>query len=76
MGNRFPFAKRWIFLTFIFTIFASEALAWGEEGHSIVAEIAQRRLSQSAAQAITPPSGSECGSLCGAVACFDRNLGR
>jgi hypothetical protein len=53
MSDRFPFAKSRIFLTLVFAIFASEAWAWGEEGHSIVAEIAQRRLSQSAAQAIT-----------------------
>jgi S1/P1 Nuclease len=53
MTNRFPFAKSGIFLTLVFIIFSSEAWAWGEEGHSIVAEIAQRRLSQNAAQAIT-----------------------
>ncbi|QHP66422.1 hypothetical protein EI171_02740 [Bradyrhizobium sp. LCT2] len=53
MGNRFPFSKSWIFLVLVFTIFASDAWAWGEEGHSIVAEIAQRRLSQNAAEAIT-----------------------
>jgi hypothetical protein len=28
-----------IFLTVVFIIFASEAWAWGEEGHSIVAEM-------------------------------------
>lgn len=28
------------------------AFAWGEEGHSIIAEIAQRRLTPQAAQAI------------------------
>jgi hypothetical protein len=53
MNARLPFLKCWIFLTLVFSIFASEAWAWGEEGHSIIAEIAQRRLSQSAAQAIT-----------------------
>jgi hypothetical protein len=45
--------KRWIFLSVLFSVVASDAWAWGEEGHSIVAEIAQRRLSPSAAQAIT-----------------------
>jgi S1/P1 Nuclease len=44
--------KRWIFLTVLLTLFASDAWAWGEEGHSVIAEIAQRRLSPSAAQAI------------------------
>jgi hypothetical protein len=32
--------------------FASHALAWGQEGHSIVAEIAQRRLSLEAARMV------------------------
>jgi S1/P1 Nuclease len=32
---------------------ASSAWGWGEEGHSIIAEIAQRRLSLGAAEAIT-----------------------
>ena len=32
-------------------VFCGEALAWGQEGHSIVAEIAQRRLSPEAARA-------------------------
>ena len=32
--------------------FASHALAWGQEGHSIVAEIAQRRLSPEAARMV------------------------
>jgi S1/P1 Nuclease len=32
--------------------FCGEALAWGQEGHSIVAEIAQRRLSPEAARAV------------------------
>jgi hypothetical protein len=45
--------KRWVFLSLLFTLVASDAWAWGEEGHSIVAEIAQRRLSPNAAQAIT-----------------------
>ena len=53
MIGRFPFAGCWILLSLIFTFFASDAWAWGEEGHSIVAEIAQRRLSLNAAQAIT-----------------------
>jgi hypothetical protein len=53
MSGRLPPVKCCIFLTLIFTLFASRAWAWGEEGHSIIAEIAQRRLSQSAAQAIT-----------------------
>jgi hypothetical protein len=44
--------KRWIFLTMLLTLFASDAWAWGEEGHSVIAEIAQRRLSPGAAQAI------------------------
>ena len=33
-------------------VFCGEALAWGQEGHSIVAEIAQRRLSPEAARAV------------------------
>jgi hypothetical protein len=32
--------------------FASHALAWGQEGHSIVAEVAQRRLSPEAARMV------------------------
>ncbi len=51
-GHRCRTSPR-IFMTLVFTIFASDAWAWGEEGHSITAEIAQRRLSQDAAQAIT-----------------------
>jgi hypothetical protein len=39
-------------MTLICISFGSQAWAWGEEGHSIVAEIAQRRLSPNAAQAI------------------------
>jgi hypothetical protein len=35
------------------TASTSVAWAWGEEGHSVVAEIAQRRLSPKAAQAVT-----------------------
>jgi hypothetical protein len=31
----------------------SEALAWGQEGHSIVAEIAQRRLTPAARQRVS-----------------------
>jgi hypothetical protein len=53
MRNLFPFATSRIFLTLVFSVLASEAWAWGEEGHSIVAEIAQRRLSPNAAQEIT-----------------------
>ena len=45
--------KRWIFLGLLFTLVASDAWAWGEEGHSVIAEIAQRRLSPAAAQTIT-----------------------
>jgi S1/P1 Nuclease len=44
--------KRSIFLAMLLTLFASDAWTWGEEGHSAIAEIAQRRLSPSAAQAI------------------------
>jgi hypothetical protein len=44
--------KRWAFLSLLFVLVPSDAWAWGEEGHSVVAEIAQRRLSSSAAQAI------------------------
>lgn len=41
-------------LTLAFLIFSiSEVLAWGQEGHSIIAEIAQRRLSQQATDAIS-----------------------
>jgi hypothetical protein len=53
MNGRLPSARRWIFLALFFSILSPEAWAWGEEGHSIIAEIAQRRLSQNAAQAIT-----------------------
>ncbi|MCC8957574.1 hypothetical protein H8B02_30290 [Bradyrhizobium sp. Pear77] len=53
MSGRFKFAKRRILLSLILTLTTSNAWAWGEEGHSIVTEIAQRRLSQNAAQAIT-----------------------
>jgi hypothetical protein len=53
MSGRRPFGKAWLFATLICISFGSGAWAWGEEGHSIVAEIAQRRLSQNAAQAIT-----------------------
>ncbi|MEA3023942.1 MAG: Nuclease, partial [Alphaproteobacteria bacterium] len=31
---------------------AHQALAWGQEGHSVVAEIAQRRLSPQATAAV------------------------
>jgi hypothetical protein len=45
---------RLVVLSVIFACNCSaDAFAWGEEGHSIVAEIAQRRLSSNAAQAIT-----------------------
>jgi hypothetical protein len=40
-------------LSLLFSLVASDAWAWGEEGHSVIAEIAQRRLSPSAAQAKT-----------------------
>jgi hypothetical protein len=53
MSGRLPFMMRCIFLTLLLTFLTSEAWAWGEEGHSVIAEIAQRRLSPSAAQAIT-----------------------
>lgn len=53
MSGRLDFARRRIFLSLILALSSSNAWAWGEEGHSIVAEIAQRRLSQNAAQAIT-----------------------
>lgn len=52
MSARLPNVTCWMLLTLVFGLFASDAWAWGEEGHSIVAEIAQRRLSQNAAQAI------------------------
>jgi hypothetical protein len=39
-------------LIFLLSATASRAWAWGEEGHSIIAEIAQRRLSPASAQAI------------------------
>jgi len=32
--------------------FGGQALAWGQEGHSIIAEIAQRRLSPEAARSV------------------------
>jgi len=32
--------------------FNGQALAWGQEGHSIIAEIAQRRLSPDAARGV------------------------
>jgi len=32
--------------------FGGQALAWGQEGHSIIAEIAQRRLSPEAARGV------------------------
>jgi S1/P1 Nuclease len=53
MGSPRAFLGCWILLPLIFNVFPSEAWAWGEEGHSIVAEIAQRRLSQVAASAVT-----------------------
>jgi hypothetical protein len=46
---------------------AGDVLAWGQEGHSIIAEIAQQRLSQPAAQMVAtllkgrsllPPEGT------------------
>jgi S1/P1 Nuclease len=58
MSNRFPAMKCWILLTVVLSSFASEAWAWGEEGHSIIAEIAQRRLSQDAAKAVTQILGT------------------
>ena len=36
----------------------NSALAWGQEGHSIVAEIAQRRLDKSAAERVTDALGA------------------
>lgn len=44
--------KRFCLALTLLTFGASEALAWGQEGHSIVAEIAQRRLTRDAADAI------------------------
>jgi hypothetical protein len=45
--------RQLILVVLLFGATASEAGAWGEEGHSIVAEVAQRRLSPTAAEAIT-----------------------
>src|SRR4051812_6976093 len=44
--------KRSFLATALLVFSVSSALAWGEDGHSIVAEIAQRRLSKEAADAI------------------------
>jgi hypothetical protein len=44
--------KRSFLATALLMFSVSSALAWGEDGHSIVAEIAQRRLSREAADAI------------------------
>jgi hypothetical protein len=43
-----------------------QALSWGQEGHSIVAEIAQRRLNPTALQQINRLLGSELPDLTGA----------
>jgi hypothetical protein len=43
-----------------------QALAWGQEGHSIVAEIAQRRLSKAALREVDTLLGSELPGLQGA----------
>ena len=45
--------RQLVIVVLLFGATASEAGAWGEEGHSIVAEVAQRRLSSTAAEAIT-----------------------
>ena len=45
--------RQLVIVVLLFGATASEAGAWGEEGHSIVAEVAQRRLSPTAAEAIT-----------------------
>ncbi len=42
----------------IMALASSAALAWGQEGHSIVAEIAQRRLSPAAQAAVTDILGA------------------
>jgi hypothetical protein len=44
---------RIILAILLFCLSSQRAWCWGQEGHAIVAEIAQRRLSQSAAEAIT-----------------------
>jgi nuclease S1 len=44
--------KRAIFVVLLFIAPFSQAWAWGEKGHSIIAEIAQRRLSSAAQEAI------------------------
>jgi hypothetical protein len=46
-----PIARLAVAITFLMASI-SAALAWGEDGHSIVAEIAQRRLSREAADVI------------------------
>jgi hypothetical protein len=52
-----------ILLAVVFSLTAIPyAFAWGEEGHSIIAEIAQRRLTPQAAQAIARILGNGSGS--------------
>jgi hypothetical protein len=43
---------KWIVSLCFIVGFSQQALAWGQEGHAIVAEVAQRRLSKEASDAI------------------------